>query len=155
MTRKVDREGPIQKAVVEYLNRQYPTALIFSVPNELASKVGGGKTTQARQNIIRNVQAQAKRMGMLPGMADVCMLFEGRFYAFEVKARGNYQQDNQKDAQALVEANGGFYAVVRSIDDVKSVLDTHKPRTLADIVNLHVMGSINDDEDAIPTGWLG
>ena len=155
MTRKVDREGPIQKAVVEYLKRQYPTALIFSVPNELASKAGGGKTTQARQNIIRNVQAQAKRMGMLPGMADVCMLLGGRFYAFEVKAKGNYQQDNQKDAQALVEGNGGIYAVVRSIDDVKGVLDAHEPRTLADIVNLPVMGSINDDEDAIPTGWLG
>lgn len=136
MARHIDREGPIQKAVAQYLKIKYPASLVFSVPNELASKAGGGKTTKARQNIIRNVQAQAKKMGMLPGMADICMLYEGCFYAFEVKAKGNYQQDNQKAAQARVEANGGVYAVVRSIDDVKAVLDTHEPRTLADVVNM-------------------
>jgi hypothetical protein len=122
MARNVDREHPIQCAIVDYLKIQYPKALVFSVPNELASKVGGGERSAKRQTIIRNVQVKAKRSGMLPGMADVCMLLDGRFYAFEVKAPGNYQQDNQRDAQAAVEANGGVYAVVRSIDNVKAVL---------------------------------
>lgn len=131
--RNIDREGPIQRAIVTRLRVQYPTALIFSVPNELASKVGGGKDGKSRQKMIRNAQANAKRLGMLPGMADVCILLDGRFYAFEVKAPGNYQQANQKAAQALVEANGGVYAVVRSYDDVKAAISVN----MADVVNMH------------------
>ena len=117
MARNKDVEGPIQKSIFEGLQRQYPKALIFSVPNELASKAGGGKDGKARQQMIRNIQAKAKAMGMLPGMADLCMLLEGLFFAFEVKAKGNYQQPNQKDAQAVIEANCGYYFVVRSVDE--------------------------------------
>ncbi|QDP65832.1 MAG: hypothetical protein Unbinned7865contig1001_31 [Prokaryotic dsDNA virus sp.] len=129
MGRNVDREGPIQKACYKFLCTQYPRALIFSVPNELASKVGGGDYTPAgkikRQRMIRNVQARAKELGMLPGMSDLCMLLDGIFYAFEVKAEGNKQQDNQNDVQAVTEANSGVYAVVRSIDDIKEVMKAH------------------------------
>lgn len=139
MARNVDREGPLQKAIVHYLKLQYPHSLLFSVPNELASKAGGGKSTVQRQKMIRNIQANAKKMGMLPGMADLVMLAGGRFYAFEVKAKGNYQQDNQKAAQARVEANGGVYAVVRSSDDVRAVLKAHPP---PDVVSVPMMGSI-------------
>ena len=117
MARNKDVEGPIQQSVFDGLQCQYPKALIFSVPNELASKAGGGKDGKARQHMIRNIQAKAKKMGLLPGMADLCMLLEGLFFAFEVKAKRNYQQPNQKDAQAVIEANGGYYFVVRSVDE--------------------------------------
>lgn len=122
MTRNVDREGPIQSAIVQFLRTQYPRALVFSVPNELASKAGGGQDRASRQITIRNVQAKAKTMGMLAGMSDLCALIDGRFYAFEVKAKGNGQQATQEAVQEIVERNGGIYAVVRSIDDVKAVL---------------------------------
>ena len=122
--------NPIQIDIGTYLKIQYPRALIFSVPNELASKVGGGGKTPAererRQIIIRNVQAKAKKMGMLPGMSDLCMLLEGQFYAFEVKAKGNKQQPNQEDAEQAVDANGGYYFVVRSTDDVKEAMKIRK-----------------------------
>lgn len=126
---KRDVEGPIQKSIVKYLRTQYPGALIFSVPNELASKAGAGLPVHKRASVIRNIQAKAKSQGMLPGMSDVCMLLDSRFYAFEVKAKGNYQQDNQKDCQRVTEANGGVYAVVRSIDDVKAVMDERLPKS--------------------------
>lgn len=119
---KRDIEGPIQKAIVKYLRTQYPGALIFSVPNELASKAGAGLPKWKQQQTIRNIQARAKDQGMLPGMADLCMWWNGQFFAFEVKAKGNYQQDNQKDCQRVTEANQGVYAVVRSIDDVQAVM---------------------------------
>ncbi len=126
MARNIDHESPIQIAIFDYLKIQYPKALIFSVPNELASKVGGGGKSPAererRQIIIRNVQAKAKKMGMLPGMSDLCMLLEGQFYAFEVKAKGNKQQPNQEDAEYAVDTNGGYYFVVRSMDDVKEAM---------------------------------
>ena len=126
MARNIDREGPIQTDICGYLKLQYPRALIFSVPNELASKVGGGGKSpaerQRRQNMIRNTQAKAKAMGMLPGMADLCMLLDGRFYAFEVKYGKNTQQPNQEAAERAVDANGGHYFVVRSIQDVQDAM---------------------------------
>lgn len=126
MARNIDWESPIQTAICSYLKLQYPRALIFSVPNELASKVGGGVKTQAerarRQNMTRNTQAKAKAMGMLPGMADLCMLHDGQFYAFEVKHGKNKQQPNQVDAERSVDINGGRYFVVRSIDDVQDAM---------------------------------
>lgn len=127
MTRNINHEGPIQRAIFDYLKLQYPHALVFSVPNELASKVGGGRAGKARQITIRNVQAAAKKMGMLPGMADLCMLLDGQFFAFEVKAGRNKQQPNQEAVEYLVDANGGYYYVVRSIDDVKEIMGQSGP----------------------------
>ena len=117
-----DREGPIQKAIVEYLRRQFPRAYVSSIPNELASKTGSRKDGANRQFSIMKIQVRAKELGMLPGAPDLVMLHQGRAYAFEVKAEGNTQQKNQKAVQEVWEFNGGTYAVVRSIDDVKAVM---------------------------------
>jgi hypothetical protein len=122
MARNIDREGPIQAAIVAFLRLQYPRAYLSSIPNELASRAGGGKDKAARAHTIRNVQAKAKVQGMLPGAPDLIFAHQGRVYGFEVKAEGNRQQPNQKEVQAICEANGITYAVVRSVDDVKEVL---------------------------------
>lgn len=126
----VDREGPIQRSIVEYFRAQYPKGFLFSVPNELASKAGGGQKGKAAQDRIRNVQAAAKRLGMLPGAPDLCLLLDGIFYAFEVKAEGNRQQQNQMDAEYACVANGGRYFVVRSVLDVQEVMAAHNPTIL-------------------------
>lgn len=123
MARNIDREGPIQAAIVEYLRIQYPNALLFSVPNELASKVVGWMKGKDMRGRHAGAQKKAKAQGMLAGMADICFVADGVFFAFEVKAKGNYQQPNQKAAQLRVENNGGHYFVVRSIDDVKAAID--------------------------------
>lgn len=131
MARQTDREGPIQAAIVSYLRTQFPHACMFSVPNELASKVGAGR--KDRQKAIMLAQARAKKQGMLPGAPDLVMIHQGEFYAFEVKAEGNYQQQNQKAAQASIEANGGRYFVVRSVDDVAEIMADHKQQSYADL----------------------
>lgn len=116
------KEDTIQRAIFQFLCYQYPQAVVFSVPNELASKAGAGLSKHKQATTIRNIQGNAKKMGLLPGMADLCMLWGGQFFAFEVKAKGNYQQANQKDVQAAIERNGGIYAVVRSVVDVQNVM---------------------------------
>ena len=88
--------------------------------------------------MIRNIQAKAKKMGLLPGMADLCMLLGGLFFAFEVKAKGNYQQPNQKDAQAVIEANGGYYFVVRSVDE--AIAAVRSVQLVTDIEHRGVIG---------------
>lgn len=138
MSRNVDREGPIQEAIVQFIRTQYPRALLFAVPNELASKLGFIKKFNEQDNCdhdaddtsrwpslqsrIRNAQAKAKRRGMLAGAPDLVLLICGRFIALEVKAEGGRQQPSQMLVQAMTESNGGEYAVVRSVAEVQALL---------------------------------
>ena len=128
-----DREGPIHRAILQYLRMQYPGALIFHPANEIASKMPGA--TDMRRMLA---QKRAKAMGMLPGVGDLIMLHRGSFYMFEVKAPGNYQQKNQHEVQAVVEANGGRYFVVRSIDDVREAM-----WGASDVVSVPMRGEIS------------
>lgn len=112
MRKNVDREGPIQLAILKYLRTQYPSAAIHASPNS---------NTMKGQNVARLI-AKNKMMGMRPGWPDIEMIHKGRFIAFEVKAEGNKQQDNQKAVEADIDAAGGYYFVVRSIADVEEVM---------------------------------
>jgi hypothetical protein len=106
-------EGPIHAAVLAYLRRQYPKAVIAHVPNQ---------TDVKGSNIARAI-AKQKMMGMLVGFPDLLMLHEGRFYGFEVKAEGGRASDAQKAVGEAIIASGGFWAVVRSIDDVREKME--------------------------------
>ena len=106
-------EGPIHAAILAYLRRQYPRAVIHHSPNE----------TDVRGPTIARAIAKQKMMGMLVGFPDLMMLHEGRFYAFEVKAEGGRVSDAQKAVGEAIIASGGHWAVVRSIDDVKEKME--------------------------------
>lgn len=112
MRKNVDREGPIHRAILEYLMARYPGAAIHASPNS---------NTMKGKDVARLI-AKQKYMGMRPGWPDIEMIHYGRFYAFEVKAEGGRQQDNQKDVERDINAAGGHYFVVRSIDDVKEAM---------------------------------
>jgi hypothetical protein len=106
-------EGPIHAAILAYLRRQYPKAVIHHSPNE----------TDVRGPTIARAIAKQKMMGMLVGFPDLMMLREGRFYAFEVKAEGGRVSDAQKAVGEAIIASGGHWAVVRSIDDVREKME--------------------------------
>ena len=113
MGKNTDREGPIHRSILNYLRLQYPRAVIHHSPNE---GVRGG-----RRGAWDGVRKKA--MGQLAGFPDIIMLHDGAFYAFEVKAERGYPTQAQKDVGAQIEANGGVWAVVRSIDDVAEVIE--------------------------------
>ena len=106
-------EGPIHAAILAYLRRQYPGAVIHHSPNQ----------TDVKGQAIARTIAKQKMLGMLVGFPDLIMLHQGRFYGFEVKAEGGYPSPAQKDVGAAIVAAGGFWAVVRSIDDVKEKME--------------------------------
>lgn len=54
-----------------------------------------------------------------PGAPDILGTYLGWSIGIEVKAKGNYQNANQKAWQAGHEAAGGIYLVARSVEDVK------------------------------------
>lgn len=120
MGKNTDREGPIHLAILNYLRMKYPRALVHHSPNA---------NTMRGKDVARLI-AKNKHMGMLPGFPDLIMLHHGTFYAFEVKAPGNKPQDNQLEVGAAIEANGGCFAIVRSIDDVIEAMQIKAPPEL-------------------------
>jgi hypothetical protein len=106
-------EGPIHSAILTYLRGQYPQAVIHHSPNE----------TDVRGPTIARAIAKQKMMGMLVGFPDLLMLHQGRLYTFEVKAEGGRTSEAQKVVGEAIAASGGFWAVVRSIDDVKEKME--------------------------------
>ncbi len=72
--------------------------VIFAIPNEDAS-------ASQRQ--------QKARRGVLPGVADVCILWAGRCFFIEFKAGKNGQTPAQKRFGNWCGANGFHYAVHR------------------------------------------
>jgi len=110
-----DHEGPIHRSILHYLRLRFPRALIFHPANELALR-GDPKFKAIAQN-------KAKALGMLPGAPDICMLHDGLFYGFEVKAAKGRASEHQTLVGLAIRENGGRWALVRSIADVQAALE--------------------------------
>jgi len=114
MGKRVDREGPVQRAIVDYLGKVMPQAIVHHCKNEIKKRGKG----------IQIELAQAKRNGMKPGFPDLIVLpfvNVGPIF-FEVKAEGNYASDSQKDMHQAMRKLGYRVAVVRSTEDVRECL---------------------------------
>ena len=110
-------ETRLQFVVVEYLRRVLPRdAVLWHCPN-------GGQMSTGWRRMLGG-------LGVLPGAADLMLLYGGRFYCIELKIaadllRGvvkSYQSPEQKSFEAAIVRAGGFYAVCRSTDDVRDLL---------------------------------
>lgn len=112
MTKRVDREGPIHKAILQYLRTQFPRAVIHHSPNEVS----------LRGRDVARAIAKAKGLGMAVGFPDLLMIHQGRTIAFEVKAEKGKATDAQSNIGEMMIANGAMWAVVRSVDEVKERL---------------------------------
>jgi hypothetical protein len=67
--------------------------------------------------------AKLKRMGVQAGVADFHLTLPGGITGWlEVKASNGRQSSDQKAFQAAEEAAGARYAIVRSIDEARTVL---------------------------------
>ena len=114
MGKPVDREGPVQRAIVTYLRTIMPHAIVHLAKGEI-NKSGVA---------IKRELAKAKRNGALKGFPDLIVLpfsTVGVLF-FEVKAEGNYASKSQKEMHEKMRGLGYRVAVVRSIDDVRECL---------------------------------
>lgn len=121
-------EHEIQKAICKYLGYALPAdATFWAVEN------GGTRKGGAREG------ARLKAQGVTAGVADLHILWAGRLICLEVKCpqgpanAKTYQSTAQKDWEALCVQSGGVYRVVRSVDDVKALVDmigADKPKRL-------------------------
>jgi len=121
MGRRVDREGPVHQAIVDWLRVVMPDAMVYHCKNEINKK---GKAKGWVQNNIALEIGKAKKKGTIPGFPDLLVLPFANIGAFflEVKAKGNYASPAQKEVHAELARLGYHVAVVRSIDDVRKCL---------------------------------
>lgn len=114
MGKRVDREGPVQRAIVEYLRSVMPWAIVHHCKNEINKR---GKHIQIEL-------VNAKRKGAVTGFPDLLVLPYAEIGAlfFEVKAEGNYATKEQKVVHDQMRDLGYRVAVVRSVEDVREAL---------------------------------
>ena len=103
------KESRIQYEICQYL--QDNDYFFHSVPNEAPG-----------DNKVRAMQMVA--MGLRSGVADLIVwLKPGTVAYIEVKKPGEEQSKNQIKFQSRCEAHGLEYYVVRSVDDVRDIVE--------------------------------
>lgn len=102
-------EQEIQLAVIQHLRLRAPKdCFYFHVPN------------QRKQSPYMG--ALYKRLGVLSGVPDICLLHEGRFHGLELKAPGGRSSENQLLARANIDAAGGYASEAIGVDRAIGVL---------------------------------
>ena len=109
----VDREGPIQIDIVNWLRKVLPDECIVHHCKNEVNKRGWA---------IAKEQARATTMGAVKGFPDLLVLTYAGAVFFEVKAPKGYPSKGQKSVHAGLERLSYPVAVVRSIDDVRAAL---------------------------------
>jgi penicillin-binding protein-related factor A (putative recombinase) len=100
-------EAMIQKACMDWLRHLQKTEnLVFFRANSWS---------------FRTEQGRYVRTGT-PGLSDICAIYKGVFYAFELKTATGRMSQSQKAFQAKLEAAGGRYVLCRSVGDLKEAL---------------------------------
>ena len=69
--------------------------------------------------------AKRKAMGMRAGFPDFIFLKPNKVYSYlaiELKSEHGYQSNNQKEYQKAVEAAGGKYVIIRTLDEFMTLI---------------------------------
>ncbi len=106
-------EQALQRAVCEYLDRQYPGLLYFHVPN-------GGKRSRVEGAIFKSI-------GVKAGVPDLFFFWSDAAInacaAIELKADKGTLKDNQKAMIKRLNDAGVEVAVCRSVEGVRETLE--------------------------------
>ncbi len=97
------KESEIQKAILEYL------------------KLKGYFCWRNNSGAFKTERGGFYRMG-IKGAPDIFLIKEGRFIGLEVKTRLGTLSEAQEAFKVALEAAGGTYLIVRSLDDVTPIL---------------------------------
>jgi hypothetical protein len=97
-------EDQLQAKCFQWAWNTYPQTrrLLFSVPN------GGTRNKLEAMKL--------KSTGLVPGVADMLLLFNGRTYCFEFKTDTGRQSPAQMEWQDAVQKNGFQYHIVKDFD---------------------------------------
>lgn len=107
-TKRVDAEGPLQRACVDHLRAKFPQAITAHVANERKGARAG---------------ARARDMGQVAGFPDIITILpDGQSVFFEVKAPAGRVSPVQDAFLSRLSDLGHRCAVVRHTDDIDAAL---------------------------------
>ena len=96
-------EGEIQKAVFDELKaRKFPDAVAWHTPNDRTSR---------------------RKAGYLAGVADVCVVHKGKFYAMELKAPKRRPTEDQLEFRDNINRAGGYAFVAEGLQEALCCLE--------------------------------
>lgn len=109
-------ERIIQRAIIAYLRRVCPGAIVGAITNEERGR-GDTPLQRARFGMAR------KRSGVLTGLPDILVLLpDGRTLLIEVKAPGGVLSEAQAEMHTRIRATGHTVGVATCIDTARRVL---------------------------------
>ena len=101
------KESIIQQQICDYLSAV--GVFYFSIPNE-------------HYNISHGQRVTLHKMGMLSGIPDICILANNTCYFLEVKNETGKPSKQQLIIHKALIDRGYRVAIVRSVEDVKTIL---------------------------------
>ena len=111
---RVDREGPVHIACLNWLRGSLPGALVHHSPNEMS--ITADRISKAI------AQSKSKKLGMVPGFPDLLVLWQGHAWFIEVKAPGGRLTEKQQAVGLDIAANGHRFGVVWSLEDCQALV---------------------------------
>lgn len=105
-------EARLQETCYIWFHNNYPRlrGLLFRIKNEGTNKISG---------------ARDKALGVVPGVADMCLLIPGRSAVFiEFKSKTGKQSKNQEAWQATILKAGYSYYLIRDLSTFKELCKT-------------------------------
>ena len=111
-------EDEIQISIVEAFGLLSSRAgfMFFHVANEAAMKARSGKD-------IHGLIEHLKKMGLMPGVSDLVIVFEGRAYFLEIKTSKGKQTKDQIAFELWARDCGAPYRLVKSFDQAITSLE--------------------------------
>lgn len=104
------KEVEIQHTICEYLAfREKQRMLMFWRQNTNAMY-------DVSKGIHRRMPVHAKK-----GVPDIIVIKKGQFIGLEVKSATGRQNEDQRAFELFIKENGGFYYLVRSLEDVRKI----------------------------------
>lgn len=105
-------EKQIQKTCMDYLQVLEAQGKLYF----FRSQAGAVNTVR------RNGSKGFFRTGRV-GAPDITVCYNGKFIGLEIKNEKGKQSEAQKEAQKQIEATGGYYFVVRSLEELIKILN--------------------------------
>lgn len=116
------KESQIQKQIVEYLSIIASTKNIvfFSIPNEslMTALILFNVPDKTRYKLINHF----KKMGLTPGIPDLCILGNGKTIFIEVKRPGQTTRESQRIIHRAIGRAGHSVWTVFDVEGVKTIL---------------------------------
>lgn len=104
-------EKHIQQTIITYLQYLENQGKVYFFRNN--SFAGFTERRNGTKGYIKNNK---------PGMPDIIVCYKGKWIGLEIKNEKGKQSDFQKEAEIQIKKAGGEYYIVRSVEEVESLI---------------------------------